>query len=562
MSRCCLDASAPMPSVISQAARTDCRRLHHLKRAFSGVSDGHLSRRQGRTPATRFAKDQLKSIIERIERLEEEKKTISDDIRDVYAEAKGNGFDVKALRTIVRMRKQDANERPSRRPSSRPICRRSGCCEAGKSCDRHLTTWRRKAREVASGFRSLRRFRLRIWILRFARRRRVRRMRGELAALSAAPRSRSTNDTSRHRGRRAGEAVAVQAQRRIVGEAHRDGDLRLHEHTRASASCRHRRSCVAGIDVVEFGASIIMRIQMCRSSPRRCRVEVAITSASALRRPWTRRYRSRWRPALRASNRADAARDRRARGDDIGALDRRSGRRRIGERLIGGGDAGCRLRVGGGERLAGAARRTCAGVACFGVAVAVAPEAAGIDDVGRRLRLGSALSAAAACFGLQAARSARRPKPAGGPRPISAWRAAPAPARRLGGAGGDRVDVGGGLLVDRAGALVFVVVRLAPNSAANKLGFAWSRPRRQSPRFSGRRGRAHSPSAARRRSGYGRCGRRGTRGQAGHASCAASAGRCRCRDGRTASPRSDRSRRRRAAGAGRRSGSPPAARPG
>src|SRR5580704_12880013 len=62
-------------------------------------------------PATKFAKDQLKAIIERIERLEEEKKTISDDIRDVYAESKGNGFDVKALRTIVRLRKQDANER-------------------------------------------------------------------------------------------------------------------------------------------------------------------------------------------------------------------------------------------------------------------------------------------------------------------------------------------------------------------------------------------------------------------------------------------------------------------
>ena len=56
-------------------------------------------------PATRFAKDQLKAIIERIERLEEEKKAISDDIRDVYAESKGNGFDVKALRAIVRMRK-------------------------------------------------------------------------------------------------------------------------------------------------------------------------------------------------------------------------------------------------------------------------------------------------------------------------------------------------------------------------------------------------------------------------------------------------------------------------
>ncbi len=61
--------------------------------------------------STRFAKDQLKSIVERVERLEEEKKTISDDIRDVYSEAKGNGYDVKALRTIVRLRKQDANER-------------------------------------------------------------------------------------------------------------------------------------------------------------------------------------------------------------------------------------------------------------------------------------------------------------------------------------------------------------------------------------------------------------------------------------------------------------------
>jgi uncharacterized protein (UPF0335 family) len=58
-----------------------------------------------------FAKGQLKAIIERIEKLEEEKKTISDDIKDVYAEAKGNGFDVKALRTIIRMRKQDPNER-------------------------------------------------------------------------------------------------------------------------------------------------------------------------------------------------------------------------------------------------------------------------------------------------------------------------------------------------------------------------------------------------------------------------------------------------------------------
>jgi len=62
-------------------------------------------------PATRFAKDQPRAIVERIERLEEEKKAIADDIKDVYAEAKGNGYDVKALRTIIRLRKQDPNER-------------------------------------------------------------------------------------------------------------------------------------------------------------------------------------------------------------------------------------------------------------------------------------------------------------------------------------------------------------------------------------------------------------------------------------------------------------------
>ncbi len=62
-------------------------------------------------PATRFAKDQLKAIIERVERLEEEKKAISDDIRDVFAEAKVSGFDVKALRTIVKLRKMEKTER-------------------------------------------------------------------------------------------------------------------------------------------------------------------------------------------------------------------------------------------------------------------------------------------------------------------------------------------------------------------------------------------------------------------------------------------------------------------
>lgn len=57
------------------------------------------------------AAGQLRAFIERIERLEEEKKTIADDIKEVYAEAKGTGFDVKAVRQLVRMRKQDQAER-------------------------------------------------------------------------------------------------------------------------------------------------------------------------------------------------------------------------------------------------------------------------------------------------------------------------------------------------------------------------------------------------------------------------------------------------------------------
>jgi len=58
-----------------------------------------------------IARSQLHSIVQRIERLEEEKKALADDIRDVYAEAKANGFDTKALRTIIKMRKQDTAER-------------------------------------------------------------------------------------------------------------------------------------------------------------------------------------------------------------------------------------------------------------------------------------------------------------------------------------------------------------------------------------------------------------------------------------------------------------------
>ena len=58
-----------------------------------------------------FAEGQLKSLVERIERLEEEKRALSGDLKEVYAEAKGHGFDTKILRKVVALRRKDADER-------------------------------------------------------------------------------------------------------------------------------------------------------------------------------------------------------------------------------------------------------------------------------------------------------------------------------------------------------------------------------------------------------------------------------------------------------------------
>lgn len=61
-----------------------------------------------------IAADRLRSLIERIERLEEEKKALSGDIRDVFAEAKSAGFDVKIMREILKLRKMNAADRNER----------------------------------------------------------------------------------------------------------------------------------------------------------------------------------------------------------------------------------------------------------------------------------------------------------------------------------------------------------------------------------------------------------------------------------------------------------------
>ncbi|BAF86439.1 conserved hypothetical protein [Azorhizobium caulinodans ORS 571] len=78
----------------------------------------HMARTAGRSERmtadvadTGVAADELRQFVERIERLEEEKKAIADDIKDVYAELKARGFDSKAVRKIVQIRRQDAQER-------------------------------------------------------------------------------------------------------------------------------------------------------------------------------------------------------------------------------------------------------------------------------------------------------------------------------------------------------------------------------------------------------------------------------------------------------------------
>ena len=60
---------------------------------------------------TGISGERLRSFIERVERLEEEKKALGDDIREIYSEAKGTGFDIKILRQIIRLRRMDASDR-------------------------------------------------------------------------------------------------------------------------------------------------------------------------------------------------------------------------------------------------------------------------------------------------------------------------------------------------------------------------------------------------------------------------------------------------------------------
>ncbi len=75
------------------------------------MNDMTMTHEQGGAAPTEVNAKHLRAFIERIEKLEEEKKAIADDIKDVYAEAKGTGYDTKVMRKIVSLRKQDKDKR-------------------------------------------------------------------------------------------------------------------------------------------------------------------------------------------------------------------------------------------------------------------------------------------------------------------------------------------------------------------------------------------------------------------------------------------------------------------
>ena len=75
------------------------------------ADDGSSRASGGRAQERHVAADQLRLFIERIERLEEEKKAIADDVRDVYSEAKANGYDPKIMRMVVRLRRMESHTR-------------------------------------------------------------------------------------------------------------------------------------------------------------------------------------------------------------------------------------------------------------------------------------------------------------------------------------------------------------------------------------------------------------------------------------------------------------------
>ncbi|MDR6757808.1 uncharacterized protein (UPF0335 family) [Mycoplana sp. BE70] len=102
------------PEAVTAAAKSISKQAgsgKHPKAEEPTQPEAFGDKETGSAAAHGVARDQLRAFVERIERLEEEKQTIAGDIKDVYGEAKGVGFDTKILRKVIAIRKQDKDER-------------------------------------------------------------------------------------------------------------------------------------------------------------------------------------------------------------------------------------------------------------------------------------------------------------------------------------------------------------------------------------------------------------------------------------------------------------------
>lgn len=101
-----------MPKVAKRIAKPDYDEDDDLIGVNDDVpaTDRKVSRKHNNPPEGEVSSERLKSFIQRIERLEEDKRAVSEDIKDVYAEVKGTGFDTKVVRAIIMRRRKEAEE--------------------------------------------------------------------------------------------------------------------------------------------------------------------------------------------------------------------------------------------------------------------------------------------------------------------------------------------------------------------------------------------------------------------------------------------------------------------
>lgn len=101
----------PVMGIVKETDKSDKNKAVQVDKTMEKVGKKMATKDTKPSEVGGIAVDRLRSLIERIERLEEEKNAISSDIRDIFAEAKSAGFDVKIMRAVIKLRKMDASDR-------------------------------------------------------------------------------------------------------------------------------------------------------------------------------------------------------------------------------------------------------------------------------------------------------------------------------------------------------------------------------------------------------------------------------------------------------------------